>query len=539
MVTSPETRRRYRILGTIGKGGFGTVFKAELMGESGFSKVVALKVLNPDVSEVKEIAERMRDEARVLGLVHHRSIVQVDALLQLEGRWTIVMEYVNGVDLKHLIREGPVPAGPALEIATEVASALRAAKEQPGPDGKPLCLLHRDIKPPNIQLTSAGEVKVLDFGTARANFASREAKTQEMAFGTLDYMAPERLEFVDVPAGDVYALGIVLFEMLTGTSLGHTSPRPTWHQQLRQEAVTRLHDAGVHEGVIALIKDMLAFEADDRPDLRTVEQRGRDLRVACGGPWLSDWAADIVPRILSARTTTDADETTGTILEEGATAHTQIPGGGGSDTAWVRAQGGQQVPPTPAPQFESTKPVVTVSPHDVLVGRPQSASRTGLWAALAGLAALVLFGGLAVFAATTFLPEGTLPWAATTEPVEEDEPPAPEPTAVAEPAAPEPVVPEPVAPEPAAPEPVATPTPVTPSPTVARGRVVVEGDATDVTLLKGTRRVFPGRVPVGTYTIEATFEGRGTVNAGTVTITDGGTVTLDCQRAFARCTVRP
>src|SRR5688572_24162758 len=91
--------RRYRVMGVLGRGGFGTVFRADLLGEGSFVRPVALKVLNPEMEGVATVAARLRDEARLLGRVRHRSIVQVDGLVRLDDRWTVVMEYVDGVDL--------------------------------------------------------------------------------------------------------------------------------------------------------------------------------------------------------------------------------------------------------------------------------------------------------------------------------------------------------------------------------------------------------------------------------------------------------
>ena len=290
--------RRYRILGALGKGGFGTVYRADLLGESGFTRQVALKVLNPDMEGVVTVASRLRDEARLLGLLRHRAIVDVDGLVRLDGRWTVVMEYVAGADLARLMTLGPVPQGPALEIVGEVASALHVAYTTPGPSGEPLRLLHRDIKPQNVIVTPNGEVKVLDFGVARADFAGREAKTRAMLLGSLSYMAPERFDRHDGPGSDVYAMGVVLWEMLTGQHYGRITNREHKFVKRRDEALATLKPLVLSE-VHAFVRALMSFHPEDRPSARDVERRCRDLRLEVRGPWLRDWAEDVVPPLVA------------------------------------------------------------------------------------------------------------------------------------------------------------------------------------------------------------------------------------------------
>ena len=552
--------REYRILGTIGKGGFGTVYKAELLGEGGFVKTVALKVLNAEVAQMDEVAQRLRDEARVLGLVHHRAMVKVDGLVKLDGRWTIVMEYVEGVDFKKLIGDD-IPQGPALEMITEIASALRSAYEQLGPDGKPLCMLHRDIKPSNLALTAAGEVKVLDFGTARGNFASREARTEQLAFGTVDYMSPERMEFIDLPAGDIYALGVVLYEMLAGQSLGRTSPRPDKHALKRQEAVDALVAKGCNEGVVALVRDMLAFEAADRPTAREVEQRGRDLRAGAGGPWLSDWASGVVLRLLEASKGPKIDEMTGIVLREqsGSFDRTAAPvqPADGPRTQWVRTptpldvrNGEGATPSVPMP------PPASSPPQAAAVAPPARSSGAmvafvGVGATLFTLFAVAALIGLGVYTRESWLPTDVQERLAKVS--EERSPEVVHPEAPAAEVKPAEVKPaevvsgEATPPEAKPPEVTAKPVekpgeaPATVKPAATKpkpagtARVVVEGEATAVRLIKDGKAAPLDRVPPGTWTIEATFPGRGAVAAGSVTLNAGERVTVVCRAAFARC----
>lgn len=299
MVSEP---RQYEVLAVLGAGGFGTVYRARFVGDVGFSKEVALKVLNADMADVDEVAARLRDEARVLGLLRHRAIVHVDRLVLLDGRWTIVMEYVEGVSLSRLIRQGRVPVAAALEIVSEVAAALHVAFARPGPNGQPLHLLHRDIKPSNIQLTPYGEVKVLDFGIARAEFEARESLTRSLSYGTPEYMSPERLDMAaDGPEGDIYALGVVLLEMISGRPVGRSSARQDRHEEKIRDALTTLNDVtGVTAAVRALITSMLSWDPSARPTAGDVERIAVRLRNLHHDEPLRTWTETIIPALLAA-----------------------------------------------------------------------------------------------------------------------------------------------------------------------------------------------------------------------------------------------
>ena len=310
----------YEILGVIGRSGLGTLYRARFQGKSAFTKLVTLKMLDDGVADSDEVACRLRDEARVLGFLKHRAIVQIDRLARLGGRWTLVQENVDGVDLEAIIEQGAVPAGPALEIVATVAGALHAAYTTPGPDGSPLRLQHRDIKPGAVLVDAYGAPRVVDFGIARACFSGREARTRSFVVGSFEYMAPERLALEEGgPWSDVYSLGQVFYALLMGHNFGRSHPSERHHKAIIDKAMDKLlaRPGGVDEGVLELLGRMLAMEPHERPDARSVERSCLQLVRSLRDETLRGWAEQVVEPMLMARAGKSSGGLVGKLLREG------------------------------------------------------------------------------------------------------------------------------------------------------------------------------------------------------------------------------
>ena len=209
--------RRLLVLDTIGAGAFGTVYRCRLTSAQGFQRVVALKVLQAQASTQMFLA-RIRDEARLLGLLRDDSIIQVIDLLEVNDRPAVMMEYVEGMDLESLTLLGALlPPRALAELAASVAGALGRAHQAKHPStNEPMNVIHRDVKPANIMVATDGSVRLLDFGVARACFDARESYTGQLMLGTLNYMAPEYVVTGEVTvAADIYGLGLSLLQAAT------------------------------------------------------------------------------------------------------------------------------------------------------------------------------------------------------------------------------------------------------------------------------------------------------------------------------------
>ena len=228
---------RYVTAELLGGGGMAQVFLAR---DEVLERDVAVKVLRAQYAEDEEFVERFRREALGVASLSHPNIVQVyDRGVSEDGRYYIAMEYVPGGTLKdRIVRDGPLHPDTALALAVQIAEALGAAHERG--------LIHRDVKPQNVLLTASGAVKVADFGIARAAAAVVISATSAV-LGTARYMSPEQAMGREVgPPSDLYSLGVVLYEMLTGevpfeadtpvaTSMKHVNEPPRPPKEIRGE----------------------------------------------------------------------------------------------------------------------------------------------------------------------------------------------------------------------------------------------------------------------------------------------------------------
>jgi serine/threonine-protein kinase len=215
---------RYRLIKSLGVGGMAEAFKATCSGPGGFERTVVVKRILPANCEDPEFMRMFTAEARILGMLHHPNVVQVYDFGEADGTLFLVLEFVDGPSLGRLLRVlrsagRPVPVAIAAHFAREICRALDYVHGLRGSDGEALNVIHRDVTPSNVVLTSAGSLKLLDFGIAK--YETSEANTQNhYVKGKPAYLAPEILEGGKFDARvDLFSVGVVLHELLTLTPL--------------------------------------------------------------------------------------------------------------------------------------------------------------------------------------------------------------------------------------------------------------------------------------------------------------------------------
>jgi len=217
----PQPFGKYLLVERIGSGGMAEVFRARTQGVGGFEKELAIKRIHPHHATDSEFVNMFVDEAKIASALSHANIAQIFDLGCIDDAYFIAMEYVHGANLAAVLRDALLRAQPlsillAIHIAREVASGLYAAHTACDPAGHPLGVVHRDISPQNIQISYSGEVKIIDFGVAKAR--SKLVRTSAGTIrGKLTYMAPEQVRAQPVDGrADIFSLGLVLYKMLVG-----------------------------------------------------------------------------------------------------------------------------------------------------------------------------------------------------------------------------------------------------------------------------------------------------------------------------------
>ncbi len=218
---------RYEIVCRLAGGGMADLFLARAAGVGGFERLVVVKRLNSQMQSNPAMVQSLFDEARIAATLSHANIVAVNDVEVVDGQVSIVMEYLHGHDVSHLVRRlgkvgERVPPAQAMAIGLGVCAGLHHAHERVGPDGKSLDIVHRDVSPHNVFVTYDGAVKIIDFGIARAT--TRKGHTEHGVIkGKPGYIAPEQVrgKVVDRRT-DVWSTAVLLYEMTTGTApFGH------------------------------------------------------------------------------------------------------------------------------------------------------------------------------------------------------------------------------------------------------------------------------------------------------------------------------
>jgi len=226
-MTEGITIGRYLLHRQIARGGMATIHIARLMGDEGFSRIVAAKRLHPEFAEDSDFVAMFLDEARIASRVHHRNVVPVLDVVTSGEDVVLVQEYVHGAPLHWLLRTAHeakthIPINVAVSIGCQVLAGLHAAHETSDEMGAPLNIVHRDVSPQNIMVSTDGTARLLDFGVAKASMTAHV--TRDGTFkGKLAYSAPEHIKAAATRQSDVYSLAVVLWELVVGHRMHNTA----------------------------------------------------------------------------------------------------------------------------------------------------------------------------------------------------------------------------------------------------------------------------------------------------------------------------
>jgi serine/threonine protein kinase len=279
----PRVFGRYLLVQRLSRGGMGEIFLAK-HGLAGFEKLAIIKKVLPHLAADEQFISRFVDEAQVAIKLAHVNIAQVFEVGRVGDEYFLALEYVEGRDLRRTLsllghRKQRMPVDLALFVARELANGLAYAHRRTGADGTSLGLVHCDISPPNVLVSFEGETKLIDFGIAKSALRGT-ATDPKLGFGKFGYMAPEQLirgGVVDART-DIYAAGVVLFELLTNHRLYEPGPQPDYRALARKVSRGEHPLPSEHDPALARYDDLVATAL--RPKLEERYQTAAELRDA-------------------------------------------------------------------------------------------------------------------------------------------------------------------------------------------------------------------------------------------------------------------
>ena len=259
---------RYQLHRKIARGGMATIHIAHLVGDVGFSRIVAAKRMHPELAQDREFVAMFLDEARVASKVHHRNVVPVLDVVTMSDEVILVQDYVHGVPLSWLQKAvfdagTRIPVSIAVSIACQILAGLHAAHETTDELGTPLQIVHRDVSPQNVMIATDGTARLLDFGVAKAAMAAHVTRAGIFK-GKIAYAAPEQIRGKATRQSDLYSAAVILWELLVGQRLNPSSQGQT--QQI----------ARIMRGALPRVTEMLSGErawlGDDWSRLEEIQQ---------------------------------------------------------------------------------------------------------------------------------------------------------------------------------------------------------------------------------------------------------------------------
>jgi len=321
-----QQEQRYRVVERLASGGMAEVFLAESASIEGFKKRVAIKRVLPNLSEKKRFISMFLDEARLSAHLTHSNVAQVFDIGVGDNAYFIVMEYVDGSDLKAVIdfmrkTKRALPIEVAVHIVEKVCEGLAYAHEAKNTDGKHLHIVHRDVSPANVLITKYGEIKIVDFGLAKAT-SQLEKSEPGIVKGKFGYLSPEATQGVEVDArADVFAAGIILWELLAQKRLFLGENDLQTVMQVRAAIIPPLAplNTNVPQDLEKIIAKSLARDPDKR--YMTAREFGRALNAFLfkyGKPVGAHDVAELVHGTVALRKTADKekDSTLSKLIEE-------------------------------------------------------------------------------------------------------------------------------------------------------------------------------------------------------------------------------